>query len=69
MATYKQIQAWVKQQYGFTPETCWIAHVKEISDLPLQEAPNRIGLERMKPCPTDKVQYIQAAFRHFGMVK
>lgn len=69
MATHKQIQAWVKQQYGFTPETCWIAHVKEISGLPLQEAPNRIGLERMKPCPPDKVQYIQAAFRHFGMVK
>lgn len=68
MATYKQIQAWVKQQYGFTPETCWIAHVKEISGLPVKEAPNRIRSKRVKPCPPDKIQHIQAAFQYFGML-
>jgi len=31
MATYKQIQEWVKQQYGFESQTCLVAHVKEIS--------------------------------------
>lgn len=43
MATYKQIQTWVKQQYGFTPETCWIAHVKELMGLSVRSAPNRKG--------------------------
>ena len=69
MGTYKQIQAWVKQQYGFVPETCWIAHVKHICGLPMREAPNRLGEERIKPCPPEKVEPIRAALRHFGMIK
>ncbi len=36
LATYQQIQEWVRQQYGFVPETCWIAHVKESCGLPLR---------------------------------
>ncbi len=69
MAAYKQIQAWVKQQYGFTPETCWIAHVKQMSGLLLRKAPNRKGTERIKPCPPEKVEPIRAALRHFGMIR
>lgn len=69
MATYKQIQAWVKQQYGFVPETCWIAHVKQISGLALRKAPNRQGNERVKPCPPERVEPIRAALRNFGMIK
>ena len=34
MATYKQIQDWVKKQYGFVPKTCWIADVKPSPDCP-----------------------------------
>jgi len=68
MATYKQIQTWVKQNYGFVPETCWIAHVKELSGLPVRRAPNRHSDEREKPCPPDKVNDIRAAFRHFKMI-
>lgn len=30
MATYKEIQQYVKLKYGFTPKTCWIAHMKEM---------------------------------------
>jgi len=30
MATYNQIQEWIKEKYGFTVKTCWIAHAKEI---------------------------------------
>ena len=30
MATYSQIQAYVTDQFGFKPKSCWIAHVKEI---------------------------------------
>jgi hypothetical protein len=69
MATYKQIQAWVKQKYGFVPETCWIAHVKHLCGLAMREAPNRQGIERVKPCPPEKVEPIRSAFRHFGMLK
>jgi hypothetical protein len=69
MAIYKDIQAWVNQQYGFVPQTCWIAHVKELSGLPVEKAPNRKGDDRMKPCPPEKIESIRAAFRHFGMMK
>jgi hypothetical protein len=68
-ATYKEIQKWVEQQFGFTPETCWIAHCKEIYGLPLGGAPNRHGAERVKPCPSEKQPLIKRAFQHFGMLK
>lgn len=69
MATYKQIQTWVKLQYGFVPQTCWIARVKEISGLPLGKAANRKGSGRIKLCPPEKVEPIRAAMRHFGMIE
>lgn len=69
MATYKRIQDWVKQNYGFTPKTCWIAHVKEMSGLPVRKAPNRRDAERVYLCPPEKVEPIRAALRHFGMIK
>jgi hypothetical protein len=69
MATYIEIQNWVKQKYNFIPKSCWIAHVKELSGLPVHKAPNRKGVERMIPCPLAKVEPIRTAFRHFGMMK
>ncbi len=33
MTTHKQIQQYVKGVYGYTPKTCWIAHMKEVCDL------------------------------------
>lgn len=68
MATYKQIQDWVKERYGFVPKTCWIAHVKHLSGLPMQKSPNRLGNDRVYPCPLDKIGPIRAALRHFGMI-
>jgi len=68
MATYKQIQEWVKKKYGFTPKTCWIADVKEQCGLKVRKAWNRQGNKRMVPCPKRKVKEIKAAFRHFGMI-
>lgn len=68
MATYKQIQAWVKQNYGFVPETCWIADVKSQSVLPMRKAPNRKGIRRVRPCPPDKLSAIGAALKHFDMI-
>lgn len=54
MATYRQIQAWVKQRHGWIPKTCWIAHCKELFGLPVQLAPNRAGDIRAVPCPPHK---------------
>ena len=67
-ATYKEIQKWVQQHFGFTPETCWIAHCKEIYGLPLSDAPNRQGDGRAKPCPPENRPAIKQASQHFGML-
>ena len=69
MATYNQIQQFVKDTYNFVPKTCWIAHVKELSGIPVKRAPNRIGVSRKNPCPGNKIESIQESFRHFGMMK
>jgi hypothetical protein len=67
-ATYKEIQKWVKQEFGFKPKNCWIAHCKEIHGLPRRKAPNRQGSERVVPCPPEKQPTIKKAFQHFGML-
>jgi hypothetical protein len=65
--TVKDLQNWVKAEYGFVPQSCWIAHAKELNGIPpLRLAPNRKGGNREKPCPPEKVAPIVAAFRHFG---
>lgn len=69
MATYSEIQAYVKEKYGFQPKTCWIAHMKEICGLPVKMAANRYSPDkREKPCPIDKQDAIRDAFRYFGMI-
>lgn len=69
MATYKRIQAWVHQRYGWTPKTCWIAHCKEIAGIPRRDAPNRRGSQRLVPCPPNKREPILEVFRHFKMLQ
>jgi hypothetical protein len=69
MATYKQIQDYVKKRHGCTVKTCWIAHVKELNGLELRTAPNRIsGDKRKNPCPASKRPLIEEAMRHYGMI-
>ena len=67
MATYKQIQDYVKKKNGFVPKTCWIAHAKEISGLPVKISHRRTG-KRQYPCPRSKLKPIQKAFQHFDMM-
>jgi hypothetical protein len=69
MATYEEIQQYVKANYGFKPKTCWIADVKEQCGIQRREAWNRQGLERTNPCPVTKIECIKDAFRHFGMIE
>ena len=68
MATYREIQEWVKRRYDFVPKTCWIAHMKEECGLPVRAAYNRQGNKRLNPCPKEKKNAIKAAFRHFEMM-
>ena len=69
MATYKQIQHYVRQRYGFLPSTCWIAHVKADHGLTKRITPNRKSRsERQNPCPDRKRPAIEAALHHFAMM-
>ena len=67
MATYKEIQNWVKEEYGWIPKGCWIAHCKEIYGLPVKKSPRR-ERERKVPCPEEKKHAVKAAFEHFKML-
>ena len=69
MATYKQIQEYVRDVYGYSPKTCWIAHMKDICSLHPKVALNRFSLEvRTHPCPANKQADIREAFVHFNMI-
>ena len=69
MATYKEIQDYVKEHHSITVQTCWIAHMKERLGLPRREAPNRIDEnKRVKPCPAEYEGFIEEAFKHFKMI-
>ena len=69
MATYAQIQAYIKEKHGYTAKTCWIAHAKKQCGLNPKVAPNRRDPDRrVFPCPDDKLEDIKEAFRYFGML-
>jgi len=69
MATYKEIQEYVKVKHGFTVKTCWIAHMKEICGVPVKMSSRRYDPNvRQKPCPEAKKVVIKEAFQHFGMI-
>jgi hypothetical protein len=66
MATYRQIQNWVKRREGFVPKTCWIAHILAEHGRTHRMAANRIDPSmRQNPCPQSKRPSIEAALRHF----
>ncbi len=71
MATYKEIQSYIKEKYGYACKPCWIAHAKEVCGLPLlRQAHNRKSVDsRVYPCPADKLQHIKEVFKTFGMLK
>ncbi|MTV47718.1 hypothetical protein GJ688_01815 [Heliobacillus mobilis] len=68
MATYERIQKYIRNKYGFTVKSCWIAHAKELCGLKPSISPNRKDPEkRVHPCPPDKLEYIKEAFHHFNI--
>jgi len=69
MATYKQMQDYVRDNFGYVPKTCWIAHMKEICGLSPQIAKNRRShAVRMYPCPPEKQDDLRKAFMHFNWI-
>lgn len=69
MATYKEIQSYVKDKYNTSIKTCWIADMKEYHGLNKRVAPNRISMDsKTYPCPEDKKEMITDAFKHYGML-
>jgi hypothetical protein len=69
MATYKDVQRFVKEKSGFVPETCWIAHVLELNCASPRLAPNRIDPRRREnPCPPDRRPAIERALRQLGLL-
>lgn len=69
MATYKEIQSYVKKKYDISVKTCWIADMKEHHGLEKRVAPNRISVNsKTNPCPSDKQEMISDAFKYFKMI-
>ncbi len=69
MATYKQIQDYVKEHHSVSVKTCHIAHVKHMNGFKMKKAPNRISPEsRVYECPDKFVFFIEQAMKHFGML-
>jgi len=69
MATYKDIQDYVKSNYGYVPKTCWIADVKSRHSLTTRKAANRISAtNREHPCPPHRVVEIEQTLSFFNMI-
>jgi hypothetical protein len=68
MATYSEIQEYVRGRHDFTPKTCWIAQAKEIYGLPLRKAWNRKSKKRKQTCSSERIKAIREAFEHFNMI-
>jgi len=70
MATYKEIQEYIKEKYGYSVKTCWIAHMKEVCGLPVRMAYNRYSPDaRTHPCPAENQAAVRDAFEYFKMIK
>jgi len=67
MPTYREIQLYVKATHGNTVKTCWIAHAKEILDLP--KKPRQTPQPRVYPCPQWALPLIQEAFLQLSSQK
>ena len=69
-ATYKKIQNWVQEKYGFHVTNLNIAQVKQKHGIIERENYNKPKSEnsRQPGCPEEKVKAIEDALRHFQMI-
>jgi hypothetical protein len=60
-ATYLEIQQWVRERHGFTPQTCWIAHCKEITGCRLSQPRTARG-RNARGVPTSHAKHYRGRF-------
>jgi hypothetical protein len=70
MTTYREVQNRVREQYGFVPKTCWIAHILSDHNSLTRRAVSlmNVGVRRY-PCPDDKRPPIETVLREFHMLR
>ena len=70
LATYTQIKNWIKEQYGVSVSSLYVAQMKDKMGLEKRENYNT-GAEghRVPKCPPEKEEMILEAFKHFGMIE
>ena len=68
--TYKMIQEYIEEKYGFKVHTSYIAEVKRSLGLPMHDAPNSVEqLKNPQKHPTpEKVTAIKDALKHFEFI-
>ena len=68
--TYKDIQAYIEEKYGFKVHTAYIVEVKRDLGLPMYDAPNAVEeLKRPRSHPSaEMVEAIKDALKHFGII-
>ena len=68
--TYKEIQAYIEEKYGFKVHTAYIAEVKRDLGLPMYDAPNAVEeLKRPRShSTTEMVEAIKDALKHFEII-
>ncbi len=68
--TYKMIQAYIEEKYGFKVHTAYIAEVKRALGLPMYDAPNAVEeLKKPRQHPTpEMVEAIKDALKHFEII-
>ncbi|MBQ6885625.1 MAG: 23S rRNA (uracil(1939)-C(5))-methyltransferase RlmD, partial [Clostridia bacterium] len=68
--TYKMIQDYIEETYGFKVHTAYIAEVKRDLGLPMYDAPNAVEeLKRSRSHPTtEMVEAIKDALKYFAII-
>ena len=68
--TYKKVQEWIEENYGFKVHTAYVAEVKRELGLPMYDAPNAVDeLKRPRQHPTEQMTTaIKAALKHFEII-
>ena len=69
--TYKMIQTYIEENYGFKVHTAYIAEVKRSLGLPMYDSPNAVEeLKRPRAHPTERmVKAIKETLAHFEIIK
>ena len=68
--TYKMIQEYVEQKYGFKVHTAYIAEIKRSLGLKMYDAPNateELKQPKKRP-PKEKVEAITETLKYFGVI-